>query len=419
MSRFWSSVVMLSALTFFVLPIRAEIVLEGTAEEKAELQSMIDSLSFRSMTAASAYAELEARPEKVKISFGKTKFGGEATYADRRVVLDKDIIGCIKFKDSIGGNDGAEAAMALDLILAHEALGHQLNHLLNLDSSENGAMGLMNLIRDEIGVVRRLTYPDKDSGIWVSKFSDGSFADFTPARRKSNKLKTGGNPNKTSGLIETSGTIQLVGTSGLGGSIDLGLDPASGVQTVTLDGSEYGSSIQTIELSQLDATLVGSTAVFDAPNLMIDSLDMAFGEFLLENGLTSGLNTANMFEPGVNAAGDWDYLGGLTDFNFDLSADLLLTNGLFQLEGDDGIASSRLTGLMQYDSGSGTWLGTATLDGGLFVRAVPEPSTMVIIGLTLAMLAGKRRRSQLVPPTIRSPRAGDFFRADSFFRFRI
>ena len=385
-------------LLLFGLPTSGDIVLKGTVAEQAELQALIDSLSSKSATAASHYAALEARSEKVRISFDKTKLGGEATYADRRVKLDKEILNCIKFVKSAGGDDGARDALTLELVLAHEALGHQLRNLQNMDSSENAAMALVNTIRQEIGVAQREAYLIKNGPVWVSRFSDGSFADFTPGRRKAAKRKPGTSPNSnTSGLLPTTGTIQLVGTMGAGGSILIGLDPAAGIQTLTVDGSEYGSGVQTVDLTQLDLTLDSFTGT-NAPNMLIDDFDMTFGDILLNDGILTGINTASMFEPGTHGAGDWDYLGGSGDFTFDLGADLLLTNSLFQLEGDDGVATNTLAGSMQFDVGSGQWYGTATLDSGLFVRAIPEPGHAIAIWFAAILLGNfLRRRSNFSP----------------------
>ena len=352
---------------------QAVIVVEGTAEEQGVINDAISEIRMDSMLADRLFQELQDHTKTVHIGFGPTEKGGEARFRDGRVILNRRAIDCF---GQIGAGKAKES-MSLGLVIVHESLGHLLSFLKNgaKRAGEKQAIGLTNNVRRQLGLpTRGLKYFEiNQNGKIVAPFSDGSFADFTAAYKKARKQKGNGTAERTSTILPTTGTVQLVGVPTLDGEVQLSLDPNGGFQTVTVDSS------QQVGLNDLQLTLDGSTPGDPEVNLL--DFDLSLDSLTLEGGLATGLNTIAPHNEGEAGAGEWDFLSPASDFQFDISGELLMTNSLFNMEGWDGLTAIQLAGQMSYDSSADQWTGTAALTAGLVVRSIPEPSAFLFVGI--------------------------------------
>jgi hypothetical protein len=181
---------------------------------------------------------------------------------------------------------------------------------------------------------------------------------------------------------KTTGAGTLIGNTGLG-NIE-GLDFLGN----TLLATNFSStpSVYSLDLGSAAPTLVqtaaGSTGSIRTMTVESANTALLRGDSPLNNTLWAmDLTTGALVNRGQMNAG---VLIPAMDF---------ASNGLLYALAEDGrlfIVDPNTAGLtLVGDTGSQFWLGMATTDGG----AVPEPSTVVLLGLGLAGLYIKRRRS--------------------------
>ena len=384
MSSFTRSLSGLTLLSAAMMsPVTATIIVEGTPEEKQLIEDHIASLRTRSTLANTWFGEFDGSAN-VTIRCGESPFGGRADVANRVATIDKEFISCFKFIDPPGGPPGfARQSVDLDMIIAHEVLGH-----IRLGTMAEGrVLTAMNAIRREVGYVERIKYLTKVDGRLVSVFADESMLDFTDAMAKRTK-KNG--VSQTGVRLDTSSQVQVVGTLSPGGEMQFALDPASLGQTLDIDTTPLGGGIESVSLNDFSLALSGLTPSIDSPNTNIDSFSLGFGSFDLA-GEETGLNFLDSDLDPHGGAGSWTFDGSLTDFSFDVGGLYGLTNDIYGL--DEAFAGMALSGFMQYDAGQNAWFGTMDLQG-VTVVGVPEPSTFLLLisGLIGVSATSRRRR---------------------------
>ena len=368
-------------------PSWAKIEIQGTAEEKAEIQKAIDDMKGLSPTAKKLYEQLEAESTTVTIKFGNVPDIGGASTDNKSVVLSKAAIATIKQIDKPGGGGQAGEEATLKFILAHEALGHILQGLRKNPSGngEDVAVAFENILHAEAKSTKRTKYYEKVDKKDTIPYADGSRVDITDAL-KASPTSTGKQPFAR---IDQTGSLSLSGSRNADGSIGIGLNPGAGVQHLTLDTSEFGGGIDTVPILGFLATLRNSLLdplSNDFP-LVVTDFTLMFDSFPLGSAGQTGLNLLQMISASRTPIGDWDFTSD-GSFTFEFAGDFLWDNALFDLSNNVGYALESFTGAFNA-SGPNSLLGIALVEGGKYgPSSVPEPPSLLLVlcGMAVVLL---------------------------------
>ena len=383
-------------LTFIVISLFqtnawAKITIEGTDEEKKQIQKAIDDIKKSSPKGKNLFNELQARPENVVIHFGKTS--DLATADSNEVILNKAALNCLKQINKPGGGGKALEASSLGHTIAHEALGHTLNLLKGKPNGEAVATAVENMIRMDQGLPLQTALSEEKGGKSLIPFSDGSKVDVTDALRKA--TSTPGGKSNPKLRIQENAFVRLFAGLDDQGLVNMSLDPAAGTQQLALDLAEFGGGVELVNLVSFNALLAQSA---ESPefNLEVSNISMAFDSFIL-GGQPTGTNSVNMIFPYRTSIGNWDFTNSGENFSFAFSGDFLWTNQYNQSFLEDGYIRQSFSGMMAATSDR-EWSGSATVEGGMYAP-VPEPSTLVLLSFGLLGLArfGKRFKGTRVP----------------------
>ena len=354
----------------------AKITLEGTAEEKAELQKAIDEAKSSSAATKTLYTSLEARPQNVVIKFGANKDIAVANTGSMEVIIDKTKLA----KMTQVGTGQALEQMTLKYVIVHEALGHIENKLAGKSWGEPAAMATTNQLRKDDKSATRTKYIEVNDGKATIPFSDGSKIDITEALKAPSAGK-----GKAFAEITEQARIAFRGVQDANSSmfkLDLAQSTPSSMKLL-FDG---GTS-RFVEINGLSLSLgqIAEDPLLPGINLEGSNFGMEFANFIW-NGSDTGTNILSMLDPSRTLSGSIGFASS-DEFEFDIVGDFGWENALF----DNGYAVEHLVGSMKRDADN-VWIGSASLSGIKFA-VVPEPGTISILLLGLLLLVAASRCS--------------------------